>query len=403
MDEVNNPYRPGAGAQPPALIGRDEVIHRFGVTIRRALVARPGKSLMPIGLRGVGKTVLLNRFNEIAENEGFHTAYIEASETGEFRSILAARLRKVAMALDRRGPSEAVMRLLRMLKAFSFQLPDGSSMTLDIEPLRGQADSGILIEDVSDLMRGIGEAARSCGTGFLLSIDEVQYLSSEELAALITGIHRTAQLDLPVVLAGAGLPQLPGLAGEARSYAERLFEFPRIFELNPEEAEEALQVPARNAGAEFTEDALREIVHEAHGYPYFLQEWGYHIWNLAATSPFTAQDAERAKRAVISSLDQNFFLVRFGRLTPKEREYLRAMAHLGAGPHRSGEIAECLGVRVESVAPRRSALIKKGMIYSPAHGDTAFTVPLFDEYLKRAMPTWSPAPRRGFSFSSDSN
>jgi hypothetical protein len=218
----------------------------------------------------------------------------------------------------------------------------------------------------------------------------VQYLTTAELGGLITAIHRTTQLDLPVVLVGAGLPQLPGLAGDAKSYAERLFNFPEIGSLALPDAKAALSIPAHDAGADINDDALDLIVQAAHGYPYFLQEWGYHVWNLAPGSLITAGDVEKARSAVIGQLDRNFFKVRFDRLTPKEKVYLRAMAELGPGPHRSGDIAAALHVRVESVAPRRSGLIAKGMIYSPAHGDTAFTVPLFDAYLRRAMPTFVP-------------
>ena len=217
----------------------------------------------------------------------------------------------------------------------------------------------------------------------LLAVDEVQYLSARELAALIAAVHRTTQLNLPVVLIGAGLPQLPGLAGDAKSYAERLFDFPTIGSLSPSDAASALVIPANALDVDFTDAAVDLIVRESHGYPYFLQEWGYHVWNEAQESPVTETEVRAIRPLVIDQLDRNFFLVRLDRLTPKEKEYLRAMADLGPGPHRSGDIATRLGVRVESVAPRRSGLITKGMIYSPAHGDTAFTVPLFDEFMLR--------------------
>ena len=235
MDPLDNPYRPGAGTPPPALIGRDELIDRFGVAVRRAVTGRPGKSLMPIGLRGVGKTVLLNRFAEIASNEGLQVAFIEAPETGDFRTLLAVRLRKVLLEMERSGPARAVARALQILKTFSLQLPDGSAIAIDVDALAGQADSGILTEDLTDLLVAVGEAAREKRGGLLLAIDEVQYLSSDELGALITAIHRTSQLNLPIVLIGAGLPQLPGLAGEAKSYAERLFDFPEIGSLEAEQ------------------------------------------------------------------------------------------------------------------------------------------------------------------------
>jgi hypothetical protein len=350
---------------------------------------------MPVGLRGVGKTVLLNRFSEIAAHEGFKVAFIESPEGGDFRILLAIWLRRILLELDRMGSAtRAVLKALRVLKTFTLQLPDGSKIAIDVDALAGSADSGNLSSDVTDLLVSAGEAAAERRQGLLLSIDEVQYLSDQELAALITAIHRTTQLNLPVVLVGAGLPQLPGLAGDAKSYAERLFDFPEVGSLALDDAKAAILIPAQRQGADFTDEALTLIVREAEGYPYFLQEWGYHVWNHASSHPITGEDVRTVQPIVMNQLDRNFFLVRFDRLTPKEKEYLRAMAHLGHGPHRSGDISSALGVRVETVAPRRSELISKGMIYSPAHGDTAFTVPLFDQYLKRAMPQWSPPAQR---------
>ncbi len=387
MDRFDNPYRPGAGTTPPALLGRDDLIDRFDVTIRRALDNRPGKSYMPIGLRGVGKTVLLNRFAEVAERQGMQVAFIEAPETGDFQMLLAIRLRKVLLALNTSGPARRLIaRALGALRSFSCQLPDGSAISIGVEPEAGLADSGLLSEDLTDLLVTIGEAAAEDSTGMLLAIDEVQYLAADELAALITAIHRTTQRNLPIVLVGAGLPQLPGLAGDAKSYAERLFDFPVIGSLGSSDAAAAIEIPAHNLEVTFERAAVELIVSESKGYPYFLQEWGFHVWNLASTTPITLDDVRAARPFVIDQLDRNFFLVRLDRLTPKEREYLRAMAELGPGPHRSGDIAAALRLRVESVAPRRSGLIIKGMIYSPAHGDTAFTVPLFDEFLKRTIP-----------------
>ncbi len=386
MDPLENPYRPGAGTSPPALIGRDDLINNFGIAVRRTHSRRPGKSVMPIGLRGVGKTVLLNRFTEIATQEGLKVAFIEAPETGDFRSLLAVRLRKILLDLDQGLGRRAVLRALRVLKSFSYQLPDGSSISLGVDPLAGQADSGILADDVTDLLVAAGEAAAEERSGVLLAVDEVQYLGEAELAALITAIHRTTQLDLPVILVGAGLPQLPGLVGAAKSYAERLFDFPFIGSLDEHQAADVLTIPAAELDVTYTAEALATIIDQTEGYPYFLQEWGYHLWNNATSNPISGDDARAVTPVVLDQLDRNFFLVRLDRLTPKEKEYLKAMADLGPGPHRSGDIAAQLGVRVESVAPRRSGLISKGMIYSPAHGDTAFTVPLFDEFLHRAMP-----------------
>jgi AAA ATPase domain len=384
MDRFLNPYNPGAGTDPPAFTGRDELMDDYKVALRRAVDGRPGKSIMPTGLRGVGKTVLLNRFHTIAVEDGLVGFLIEASDAGGFPRLLAARLRKVLLELDRGTVSAAVKRALGILKAFTYTLPDGSTISLDVDAVVGSADSGLLDEDLTALLVAVGEAAKDRERGLLIAIDEVQYLSKEELGAVITAIHRTVQMNLPVMLVGAGLPQLPGLAGDAKSYAERLFDYPDIGSLNPEDASAALTRPAEAQGVTFERDALDAILSYTGGYPYFLQEWGYHVWNEAPGSPIGLNDVVRASKAVQERLDKNFFRVRMDRITPAEKTYLLAMAEMGPGPHRSGDVAARLGVKVESVAPRRSSLIRKGMLYSPAHGDTAFTVPLFDEFLRRS-------------------
>ncbi|MCY3925009.1 MAG: AAA family ATPase [bacterium] len=392
MDRFANPYRPGAGTPPPALIGRDDFIRGFEFALRRALDRRPGKSYLTVGLRGVGKTVLLNRFVRVATATGMQVGFIESTESGDFRGLLSIRLRKILLELDARSVRNAAERLVRralsVLKSFTLHLPGGFALSLEVSPLAGHADSGQLAEDLTDVLVAVGEAASECESGVLLAVDEIQYLSKEELAALVTAIHRTTQLDLPVVLVGAGLPQLAGLVGDAKSYAERLFEFPEVGSLSESEAAEAIVLPARDREVEFEAAAIGRIVAESRGYPYFLQEWGFHVWNGSPASPVTDDDVRSVRAGVITALDNNFFRVRMDRLTPMERKYLRAMAELGSGPHRSGDIAAELGVRTESVAPRRSELISKGMIYSPAHGDTAFTAPLFDEFLRRSMPEY---------------
>jgi AAA ATPase-like protein len=383
MDPFENPFSPGAGTAPPAFLGRDPLLTDYRTALRRTVAGRPGKSIMPIGLRGVGKTVLLNRFDQMAKDEGLVSAFIEAPETGDFEHLLAARLRSILLELDRGSVSAAVKRALGTLKSFAYTLPDGTSIALDVDAIAGRADSGVLAEDTTDLLVAAGEAAKDRGRGLLIAIDEVQYLAPDELAALITAIHRTVQLGLPVILVGAGLPQLPGLAGNAKSYAERLFDFPEIGSLDEADARAVLETPASEHQVAFAGDALDSLLEFTQGYPYFLQEWGYHVWNAAPESLITLDDVSLAAREVQQRLDENFFRVRMDRLTPAEKRYLAAMAELGPGPHRSGDIAAELGVKVESVAPRRSGLIQKGMVYSPAHGDTAFTVPMFDDFLRR--------------------
>jgi AAA ATPase domain len=386
LDPFQNPFSPGAGTEPPAFIGRDGLISSYEVALRRTIDGRPGKSIMPIGLRGVGKTVLLNRFHAMAQEQNLAGALIEASDTGDFKKLLVARLRSILFGLDRGTVSSKVKRALGVLKAFTYTLPDGSSISLNVDAVVGSADSGLLDEDLTALLVAIGEAAEDRSRGLLLAIDEVQYLGSDELGALISAMHRTVQLKLPVILVGAGLPQLPGLAGNAKSYAERLFDFPEIDSLEVGDAKAALEVPVRAQSVRFEGDALDAVLSYANGYPYFLQEWGYHVWNAAPRTPITINDVARAAPTVQDQLDKNFFRVRMDRLTPAEKGYLVAMADLGPGPHRSGDIATRLGVKVASVAPRRSGLIRKGMLYSPAYGDTAFTVPMFDEFLRRARP-----------------
>jgi hypothetical protein len=373
---------------PPALVGRAQLLDSFRVTLARARAARPVRGLLATGLRGVGKTVLLNRFEQIALADDFRVAFMEASDDGAFVALLATRIRKLIIDLDRLGAlSEAAKRAMRVFKSFTIRLgADGLAFAIDVDAERGLADSGDLSSDLADLLVAVGEAARERETGVLLAIDEVQYLDGRELAALIMAIHRTTQLALPVLLAGAGLPSLPAIAGEAKSYAERLFDFPRVDRLGPADAAQAFVEPALHEGVAFEPTAVERIVAATHGYPYFIQEWAYQAWNHAAASPITLADVERSESSVIAHLDESFFRVRFDRLTPKERRYLRAIAELGAGTHRSGEIAAIYGAKVESLAPMRSLLIHKGMIYSPGHGDTAFTVPLFDEFMRRVMP-----------------
>ncbi|MEM9749702.1 MAG: AAA family ATPase [Pseudomonadota bacterium] len=391
MDPVRNPFVPGAGTPPPAFMGRDEVLERARVALGRAQLGRSAKSQLLVGLRGVGKTVLLNRIQELAEADGFSTLFIEAPENKSLPALLVPQLRRMLLALDRaENVNEKVKRALRVLKSFVSGVRlkvDDIELGLEIEAERGAADSGDLEADLPEVFTSLGEAAQARGRAVALIVDEMQYLSELELSALIMAIHRSAQKQLPIVLFGAGLPQLVALSGKSKSYAERLFDFPSIDALGVADAKAALQTPVEREGFAFTDEALMEIYGSTEGYPYFLQEWGYHSWNLAAGSPIDGALAKRAAEVAIRNLDESFFRVRLDRLTPREKHYLRGMAELGKGPHRSGDIAEMLGVQAKSVAPLRSGLIKKGMIFSPAHGDTAFTVPLFDEFMKRTMPT----------------
>jgi hypothetical protein len=390
MDPISNPYAPGAGTPPPELAGRDELRETVRIALERVRAGRPTKSILMVGLRGVGKTVLLDRLREDAEAATIQTLRVEAPESRSLPAILAPQLRQALLRLSRNEQAkDFAQRALRGLagfaKALKFKYQD-IEVGFDFEPEPGLADNGDLEHDLQALLEVTGAAAKKAGTALAMFVDELQYVEEDQLAALITALHRTAQRSLPVVLVGAGLPQLPGKMGRAKSYAERLFDFPQIGPLSKDAARVAITKPAENQGVCVNDDALERIIQETRGYPYFLQEWGKHAWDAADRSPITLPDVERSTVSAIAALDESFFRVRFDRLTPLEKKYLRAMAELGPGPHRSGDIAEQLARDVTSLGPTRSQLIVKGMIWSPSHGDTAFTVPLFDEFMKRIMP-----------------
>jgi len=355
--------------------------------MRNGLVAR---SVMLVGLRGVGKTVLLNRLHKEAEAKGFATVLLEAPEKRSLPALLVPAMRAALLKLDRLAAGGVLAkRALRALGGFVQAMKLKYSdiefgVDLGIEP--GIADTGDLDADLIALFQAVGEAAHERQTVMVLFIDELQYVAEAQLAALITALHRCAQMQLPVTMVGAGLPQLVGQMGRAKSYAERLFEFTTVGPLPDADARRAITAPAVRFDVAFETAALDEIIRQTQGYPYFLQEWGKHSWTCATCSPITLADVQAATQQALSELDASFFRVRLDRLTPSEKRYLRAMAELGPGPHRSGDIAHKLGREVQTVAPTRAKLIDKGMIYSPAHGDTGFTVPLFDAYMRRVMP-----------------
>lgn len=390
MDPVQNPYAPGAGTPPPELAGRQDLLEVVRIAIERARRGLPAKSVLMVGLRGVGKTVLLERMREEAETGGAQTVRIEAPEGRSLPAILAPQLRGALLRLSRNElAKELAQRALRALAGFARQMKlkyADVEVGFDFDPEPGLADNGDLEQDLGALLDAAGAAAQKAGTVLALFVDELQYVEEEQLAALITALHRAAQRRLPVIMVGAGLPQLRGRMGRAKSYAERLFDFPEVGPLEPNAAAAAISRPAERCGVVIQPDALDRIVNETHGYPYFLQEWGKHAWDTARASPITVNDVKVASQAAIAALDESFFRVRFDRLTPNEKRYLRAMAELGPGPHRSGDIAAQMEKAVTALGPLRSSLIGKGMIWSPSHGDTAFTVPLFDEFMKRVMP-----------------
>lgn len=390
MDPILNPYAPGAGSPPPELAGRGEVREAVRICIERLRRGRAAKSVLMVGLRGVGKTVLLDQLRHDAEASGAHTIRIEAPENRSLPALLAPQLRLALLRLNRiEGAKDLAVRGLRALAGFASKLKvayNDIEVGLDYDPEPGLADNGDLEGDLTALLEQVGRAAKAGGTILVIFIDELQYVEEAQLAALISALHRCAQSQLPVTLVGAGLPQLRGRMGEAKSYAERLFEFPEIGPLAKPDAKLAIVKPAEDEHVKIEDAAVDLIVAETKGYPYFLQEWGKHAWDAASASPIMESDVANASREAVAALDESFFRVRFDRLTPAEKKYLRAMAELGPGPHRSGDIADQLGRPVQSFGPTRSNLISKGMIWSPTHGDTAFTVPLFDEFMKRIMP-----------------
>ncbi|WP_375383637.1 AAA family ATPase [uncultured Sphingomonas sp.] len=394
MDPRRNPFAPGAGTPPPELAGREPLLARTLIALDRIRAGRAARSTIFYGLRGVGKTVLLGAVREAVEAGRMLAVSIEAPENRSLPALIVPSLRAGLLRLDRTARAgESVKRALRALAGFAKLKVkyEDFEVALDLEPEPGLADSGDLDLDLADLMVAVGEAARERESAVVLIVDELQYVAEKQLAALISALHRANQLRLPVTLVGAGLPQLLGQMGRAKSYAERLFEFVSLGPLDGEAAAAAIRLPIEREEERIDEEAIAAIVQDTGGYPYFLQEWGKHGWDAAEASPITAADVAAARVTALAELDASFFRVRFDRLTPAEKRYLRAMASLGAGPHRSGDVADRLGVKVSSVAPTRNSLIAKGMLYSPAHGDTAFTVPLFDQFMARVMPEPSHA------------
>jgi hypothetical protein len=385
MDPVRNPFAPGAGSQPPELAGREEIITAADTALQRVRLGRAAQSQMLLGLRGVGKTVLLNKIEKIAEGHGYLTSFIEAPEDKKLVDLLYPKiyqvLRKLSFIEAARTATHSAMRALRgFASVFKISMGD---FEVSVDPEPGVADSGNLEYDVTELFLKVGEAAKAAGRGWALLIDEVQYISTEELGALIVAIHRINQKALPVLLFGAGLPAIAALSGEAKSYSERLFIFPKVDALPDADAANAIRQPIEEQGESIDRDLLDRIVALTRGYPYFLQEWGYQVWNASPESPIAIGCVQAAEKEALRRLDEGFFKVRIDRLTPKEKEYVIAMARLGAGPYRSSDVADMLGEKLTTLGPRRAQIIAKGMIYSPAYGDIAFTVPMFDEYLKR--------------------
>ena len=390
MDPIKNPFSPGAGSPPPELVGRDQNFEQFRILFGRIKQKRSEKNIILTGIRGVGKTVLLNEIERLAKKNGHQTIFIEAQENQELIRLISPLIRKLLFDLNRTsGASEISNNSLAVLHRFiegvkvkeNEQILEGT-----VEPKKKPDENGELEANLSSLLVAIGEVAEILQSLVAILIDEIQYFSQPELSSLIIAMHKIQQLQLPVVLIAAGLPTMPGLAGESKTYSERLFRFPNIGALSKEDAEKALRVPAQTMGVSFEQGALDEIFRLTKGYPYFLQEWAYHVWNRSTENIITLQTVQDSTSSVISSLDENFFRVRFDRLTPSEKNFLRAMAEPGSSAKRIGDVALTLNIKANSISPIRSSLIKKGMVYSPAYGTISFTVPLFDEFILREIP-----------------
>lgn len=390
MDAVRNPFNPGAGSRPPLLVGRDAELDAMRVAIQRFSIGRFERSLLLKGLRGVGKTVLLNEFGHIGQKLGWLHAHFEATEDTRLASAVARVSRRALFELNaRERAKERVRRALGAVRSFiTVHVPagDAGTLTIDFDPAPGRTDSGELESDLAGLFTELGETAKDAQTGVLITIDEIQYLTKSELSALIVGLHRVSQLALPVLVAGAGLPSLPGLAGEARSYAERLFAYVDIDSLSEEDANTALVRPVENEGAGWDPTAVQRVIDDTKGYPYFLQEFGKQAWNVAEGSVITDKAVAAATELALDDLDRGFFRARIDKTTDAERDYLKAMASLGGpGPYKSGEVSRAMGKTTTQTGPVRDSLIKRGLCYAPRHGELAFTVPMFDEFVRRAL------------------
>ncbi|MBP5545621.1 MAG: ATP-binding protein [Kiritimatiellae bacterium] len=386
MDKIANPFSPNAGSRPPELAGRDSAFEDIRVFLGRLPLRRSVQSILYTGLRGVGKTVLLNEILHMAEARGdVLPIYLEASENRPLGEMLASPLRMALLKINRaKGTGEKVRRSLAALRNFlgTIKVKFGD-IGIELEPATGVADSGDLQFDLIELLSAVAEAAAEKSMGVVLLMDEVQYVSAGEFGALVMAMHRMQQRALPLAMIGAGLPILPGLAGEAKSYAERLFTYPVVGALSREASVLAIRRPFEDAGIHITDEAAEIVFRRSGGYPYFIQEWGYQLWNFIEREPITGNDVKMVDGIVTEQLDGNFFRVRMERLTPSEKSFLQTMASFDGPDIRMSDIATRLGISQKALGPRRSALIKRGMVYSPSHGLVAFTVPLFNEFLRR--------------------
>lgn len=399
MDPRRNPYTPNAGARPPVLVGREVQLERFDILLSRLEHGYTEQSMLATGLRGVGKTVLLAEFRDIAVERGWATVEAEITKNSPFGMKMATLMRRALFELSPRARwSERARQAAGVLKSFSVTFnADGSATAgVDVEATEGFADSGDLAGDLTDLFVAVGEVARELNKGVILLVDEVQFLSLQELEALVAALHKSVQRRLPITLVGAGLPLLPRLAGEVKSYAERLFEFPTIGPLSTEDgaAQRAFADPAAGIGVQFSDEAVARVAEYTEGYPYFIQEVGKVVWDEATSSPVELDVVELSLPLVETKLDESFFRVRAERTTDLELQYMRALAELGPEPQMAGDIAKVLHRTSENLGPTRARLIDKGLLFTPSYGLAGFTVPQFDRYMRRNHPLVIPPRKR---------
>jgi hypothetical protein len=401
VDPIRNPYAPGAGQRPPELAGRGEQLDRFNVVLERVSRGRPERSLVLTGLRGVGKTVLLNTLRSAAVRRHWGTGKLEARPDQGLRRPLSSALHQAVREIGH-PDSDSVDQVLGVVKAFAqrdaapgAKLADRWNPGIDVPAAKGRADSGDIEIDLVELFTDIGGLAADVGKGVGIFIDEMQDLGPDDVSALCAACHEISQSGLPVIVVGAGLPHLPAVLSASKSYSERLFSYHRIDRLSREAADLALTVPAEEEDASYTEDALAAMYEATGGYPYFIQAYGKAVWDLAPESPITAEDVKVASPEAEEELAVGFFGSRYERATPGERDYLRAMADVAVEMAASGEgriddigsvatadVAAMLGKKPQSLSPARDALLKKGLIYSGERGLIAFTVPHFGRYLR---------------------
>lgn len=387
MDPFDNPFAPGAGSPPPELAGRDAILQVAKISCGRAIKGRPARSIMLLGLRGTGKTVLLSEIGRIAEAEGLLISKVEAPEETNLAKLLYPEMRKVSRSLSgieaaKHFASRALSGLRNFASVFNIEVA-GVTVGVDPAPDPGLAESGDIQHDLPDLFGQIGRAAQAANKGWVLLIDEVQYLSQEDLSGLIVALHRMSQDGLPIVFVGAGLPQVARLAGDAKSYAERLFTYPAVGALDEEAASKAIEKPINDQGATISQGALTTIFQMTQGYPFFLQELASFSWNNAEGPEIKESDVQASYMETIRSLDDGFFRVRLDRLTKAEVHFVKSMALLGNGPYQVSDIAREMGRTQKSIGPARASIIFKGMIYSTDHGYLDFTVPLFADFIRR--------------------